>query len=89
MANFSSAGITAVGKLGDKSEPTRDRDQPDLFLNVGGLEEIEKKHPFWLQCHKLVIGDEVTIKLIETDSPDLPQTSSTLEELQKEEHDTE
>jgi hypothetical protein len=62
------ANVTAVGQLGSKSN--HKKEAPDLFCSVGGLEQTTGTHPSWIQHHLLSIGDTVTIKLIETNSPD-------------------
>lgn len=58
----------------------------DLNLHVGGLITVPpnaSEHVRWLST-SLRVGDQVTMKLIETDSPDKPQRRSVYTEEQAE-----
>jgi hypothetical protein len=49
------------------------RAQEDLGLDVGGFNPAILEHVRW-KCSKLRNGDEVRIKIIETDRPDKPSS---------------
>jgi len=34
-------------------------ESPDIFLQVGGLDEVNKTHPLWIAQRKLAVGDEI------------------------------
>ena len=67
--------INAVGKLGERSEgKVGKKTNYDLFLHVGGLTSRPKgqtnEHLNWVHQHPLSIGDEVTVKIVETQATD-------------------
>lgn len=45
----------------------------ELELEIGGL--ADEAHLKWLSPGRLSLGDEVTVRIVETDRPDPPATS--------------
>jgi hypothetical protein len=69
LAGVSSAGVftTIIEYLG--------RDEEHLHLHVGGLLIPEQEHVTW-QDRSLAVGDDVRIKIVESDKIDAPTTRS-------------
>jgi len=44
----------------------------DLFLEVGGLVSPSREHLNWIKQKPLRVGDEIRVKIVETDSVDEP-----------------
>ncbi len=70
-----SAVVNAIGRLGSKSQGTRNNDtEYQLSLRVGGLtsreDGVEDEHPVWIDRDEVSVGDVVTIKLIEVSDAD-------------------
>ncbi|MGE0268731.1 MAG: hypothetical protein AB7S78_09800 [Candidatus Omnitrophota bacterium] len=80
------AGISAVGTLGKESKGAvyvKDKVNIDIF--VGGLTQHREKlneHLRWIKHQKLKCGDEIVIKIIETDQADEPM-SREIEDVEK------
>jgi hypothetical protein len=69
-----SAHITGVGKLGPVAKGRGPKDR-DLHLSVGGLTARKRppdEHVSWLSIHRLKLGDEVRVKVIESTRADRP-----------------
>jgi hypothetical protein len=69
-----SAHVTAGGKLGTLSKDIRG-EPPDLYIHVGGLTgrtSGDDEHYRWAERTDLKIGDEITIRLLETQEVDDP-----------------
>lgn len=47
-------------------------DEGDLFLDVGGLLSPTKEHVRWSKQKPLRVGDEVQVKIVETNTVDKP-----------------
>ena len=67
--------INAVGKLGEHSEgKAGKKTNYDLSLHVGGLTSRSKgqtnEHLNWVHQHPLSVGDEVIVKIGETQTAD-------------------
>lgn len=77
-----SAHITAAGKLGDASRGTRDTpdSRGDVTVSVGGLTNRGKgardEHLNWGTRRKLMVGDTVTIRVLEGKEFDCPSHRS-------------
>lgn len=69
-----SAAISAVGKLGRKTVPSRPEETSDLFYSVGGLtsrsDPNTNVHVNWQSIARLKIGDTITVKMVETERAD-------------------
>jgi len=81
--------VGGTGALGMESE-NRSK-EPDLRLNVGGLEREENgipgNHLRWCESKALTIGDTISVCILQSDSADVPiieTSSSSEEELKKE-----
>jgi hypothetical protein len=71
--------VNAVGLLGADSVSPHDgkKEDPDLFLSVGGLtsrREAPNEHLRWLEHTPLAIGDSIKITVCEIDEVDTPAT---------------
>jgi hypothetical protein len=70
-------GVGDIGRIIAQMEWTNGKINPDVFVRnsiwVGARAHSPMlgKHRHW-QCRELKLGDEVTIKVVETDSPDQP-----------------
>lgn len=68
------AGVTAVGKLGEKTVRPGSAETADIFCNVGGMtgRPDSGKDVFvnWLSTSPLQMGDVIQIKVVETDKAD-------------------
>jgi len=72
--------VNAVGKLGPKSQGTVDeKNDYELFLNTGGLTSrgpnAIDEHLRWSEHLMLDIGDEICIRILDSDSADAPTRS--------------
>ena len=47
-------------------------DAADLFVEVGGLVSPSEEHLNWIKQKPLRVGDEIRVKIVETDSVDEP-----------------
>lgn len=77
--------ISATGKLGNATNhKVKNELGYDLFLRVGGLtsrtNEQSDEHLSWVNLNNLKVGDEITIKVIESDSTDDPISSKKVNE---------
>ncbi|MDB5335269.1 MAG: hypothetical protein JWN70_888 [Planctomycetaceae bacterium] len=67
-----SAGVTAVGLLGNSSYPSRPDERPDIFCQLSGATArkpgAENEHLHWVKLRFLNVGDRVVIDIVETDS---------------------
>ena len=64
------AGVTACGKLGSQTVPSREDETVDIFYSVGGLTRRRKSetdvHVRWKSIEPLAVGDVVQIKVLES-----------------------
>jgi hypothetical protein len=72
--------VNAVGKLGPKSQGTVDeKNNYELFLSTGGLTSrgphAIDEHIRWSEHLMLDIGDEICIRILDSDSVDAPTQS--------------
>jgi hypothetical protein len=67
------AGIAGNGSLNTMIDYTAGRGGHRLSLRVGGLADDADEFVFW-SVVPLSVGDEVTLKIVEADSVDPPQT---------------
>ena len=68
-----SAVLTWVGRDGQNTETKiPDMIEEELALNVGGLISPNKEHVSWTQ-RQLTLGDEVCIRIVESESVDPPR----------------
>jgi hypothetical protein len=72
-----STHVTACGKLGKKTIPTRpDETTGDLYYTVGGLtsrrDPNQDVHLRWKEIAPLKVGDVIQVKILETDKVDRP-----------------
>ena len=66
--------LLVMNSILDFGSATEDRKQ-EMTIHVGGLYDDEVRgqvHPRWIKRKDLKIGDEVTIRIIESDSADKP-----------------
>jgi hypothetical protein len=75
-----STHVTGLGKLGPRSRGTKGAPQAyDLDLHVGGLTSRTNRadeHLRWGPRKSLKIGDEVTVRILETRNADAPSRRS-------------
>jgi hypothetical protein len=72
-----SAVLTWVRREGENTETKMpDRLEEELTLNVAGLISPSKEHVSWAQ-RQLTLGDEICIRIIESDSVDPPRDRKT------------
>jgi len=55
--------------------------EDELALAVGGLISPKREHVRWVKRKKLRSGDEIQVKIIETESADSPQERHTLADM--------
>lgn len=69
-----SAHVTACGKLGAKTVPSREDETVDIFYSIGGLTGRRKPetdvHVRWKSVEPLAVGDVVQIKVLESQTAD-------------------
>ena len=71
-----STHVTGVGKLGPLAKGRGSKDR-DLHLSIGGLttpKQAPNTHLSWLSVHRLKLGDEVRVKIIEAARADKPRS---------------
>ena len=67
------AGIGKNGVLNAVLNHITGRGRDEIHLRVGGLDSTTEEHVNWTSFVQLAVGDEVLIKIIETDAVDKPQ----------------
>lgn len=76
--------LTATGKLGPSSIPSRGDETQDFSFRLGGLTSREKgltdEHLVWLEHSELKPGDRVLMEIIETDEVHAVQSGQEAEE---------
>jgi hypothetical protein len=70
------AGIGDDGVLTSIVDWVTKQGEGDLLVTVGGLVSPVHEHVTWVK-QDLCMGDEVTVKIVETDSSDVPATRTT------------
>jgi len=83
-----SAHVTASGKLGKKTVPTRPDDTTaDIHFYVGGLtgrrDPRKDVHLKWKAAPRLKIGDVIQIKILETEKVDRATSSNRAKNINK------
>ena len=74
-----SAHVTACGKLGSRTIPTRPDDPTgEMHYSVGGLtaraDSKKDVHVKWKSVAPLRVGDVIRVKILETDKADRPKS---------------
>ncbi|NNJ26537.1 hypothetical protein [Alienimonas chondri] len=69
------AHVSAVGRLGTATVPIRpDEGEPHIHFSVSGLtrraDPNADVHPRWQGITSLAVGDEITVRVLETDVAD-------------------
>ena len=71
-----STHISGVGMLGPSAKGKGPKDR-DLHLSVGGLTSRKRppdEHVSWLSIHRLKVGDEVRVRIVESAQADKPRS---------------
>lgn len=80
------ATITAVGKLGPESAGSQTRPKSySIDFRVGGLisKKIKKVDLDWVDSKRLKLGDEVLVRVLKTERPDMPARIRSIEPFLK------
>lgn len=69
-----SASVEVFGKLGQKSKPLRPDKSEDLYFSVGGMDSRKDVYQYWQLPTSMKVGDVIQVRILESDSPDPPQS---------------
>ena len=84
MTTIASGSIEDVSNDERKQIPIKDGGAEYACLTVGGITKDDKKtHLRWIDHKALKIGDEINIRVIESETVDAPDKSSDMVSLEK------
>jgi hypothetical protein len=83
--------ITATGRLGAHSSPSRDDETQEFSFRLGGLTSRPKgttdEHLTWLSHDDLKVGDTVRVEIIETENVDPVVSGEEAQQRRDDEHE--
>jgi hypothetical protein len=80
-AGVLNAIVSWVKAENEKQSPSTQED-PELILQVGGL--AKGTHYDWTGVSSLAVGDEVAVRIIQTETPDVPVGSERMDDRVRE-----